>query len=312
MGRKSIARRVWRWGGIAALCAVVVPHASADAAGVPDMRPLKVRHGLRVAPANWGAVDVRDIQVLLEAVAAEVQSIVGAAPDTEFRIRVLPRGGAPRVLYDRGPDGEYLVHLSARNEAWYQYVYQFAHELCHIHSNFDHKERQGDEVAGGNQWFEESVCETASLFALRRLGEVWRAEPPAPRWTGYGPVLTAYADFLLQQDHRRLPADASLAQWYRDNQASLRQSPYQRERNEVVATRLLQVFERAPQHWPAIAHLNADAASAGKEFADYLADWFAACPAEHREVVRETMELFGFAPPLGALAAASATHPAVP
>ncbi|MBI2309103.1 MAG: hypothetical protein HYU78_17575 [Rhodocyclales bacterium] len=314
MGKRKSPLRSWC--AVGSACVVLAAGLPGAQAGtnplVGDAKPARARLAVKVAPGNWGTARASDVQSLLEAVAAEFQRFA-AAPEGEFSefsefgkfaIRVVPRNGSPRVLYERGPEGEYLVHLSARNENWFQYAYQFSHELCHIFSRFDHKERNGHEVATANQWFEEALCETASLFTLRRLGSRWSAEPPDRLWANNPALFTNYADFLQAQAHRRLPAAQSLDRWYRENEAALRASPYLREKNELVASALLPLFERNPELWRALAYLNPTQASAAKDFRDFLGDWYAACPAGDSELtglVGQTMALFGFAPPAVAL-----------
>ena len=251
---------------------------------------------ITVAPGNWGEADYRDIQQVLESVASELRAQVAYPPDATLNIRVVPRSGAPRVLYQRGPAGEYVVQLTARNGRWFQYAYQFSHELCHIFSNFDHKEMQGNEAVTDNQWFEETLCETASLSTLKHLALTWAAAPPARKWVGYAPAFAAYADFLMAAEHRRLPDGQSLSRWYRENQTPLRENPYQREKNELAASALLPLFENTSGNWRAILYLNSDKTSAGKGFEAYLAAWHTACPAEQKELVRQTMALFGIRP----------------
>lgn len=290
--------RFWRARRFAAGLFFALPSlatAAVDAVG-GEVAAARKSIAITVAPGNWGAADVADIQRVLESVADELRLQVGYSPEARLNIRVVPRGVSPRVLYERGPAGEYVVHLTARNERWFQYAYQFSHELCHIFSNFDHKDTSNNEAVTNNQWFEETLCETASLFTLKRLAQTWAEAPPARKWAGYAPTFAAYADYLLTAAHRHLPASLSLDQWYRENQVPLRESPYQREKNELAATALLPLFEQAPGNWRAIVYLNPDKASATKEFRDYLADWHAACPAEQKELVRQTMALFGFAP----------------
>lgn len=248
---------------------------------------------ITVAPGNWGNADAADIQLVLQRTAAEFQAYVAKRGDQPIKIRVIPRFNSPRVLYERGPEGEYVVHLTARDERWFQYAYQFSHELCHIFSNFDHKAVIGDEVANHNQWFEETLCETASLFTLKRLATTWEGNPPARQWIGYGSTFAAYASYLLGENHRRLPAAQQLDQWYQDNRTALQETPYLREKNELAATALLPLFEKTPDLWRAIGYLNADQASAAKTFPEYLADWQAACPPREQELVRQTMALFG-------------------
>lgn len=249
-----------------------------------------------VAPGNWGNVETADIQLVLQSVASEFQSHVGQLREGGLKLRVVPRGVSPRVLYERGAEGEYVVHLTARNDRWYQYAYQFSHELCHILSNFDHKEGSGDSIATGNQWFEESLCETASLFTLKRLAAAWTSQPPARKWIGYAPVFAAYADHLLAETHRHLPAQQSVEQWYAENRSLLRENPYLREKNELLATALLPLFENDANLWQAIAYLNADKSSSRKTFGDYLTDWHAACPPQNQLLVRQTMALLGLKP----------------
>ncbi|MCB1911854.1 MAG: hypothetical protein H6948_03920 [Zoogloeaceae bacterium] len=258
---------------------------------------------IEVAPGNWGRADPGDIRTLLESVAREfLQYAPGFRND--LVLRVVPRSDAPRVLYERGVGGEYIIQLTARDQRWFQYAYQFAHELCHIASNFDHKEVTGDGVAQGNQWFEEALCETASLFTLKRLAASWESNPPRRDWAGYGEAFAAYARTLLSEPHRQLEKNESLGDWYAEHADSLREDPYLREKNEVVATALLPLFEGQPQFWQAITHLNPSRASAGKTFGDYLADWYATCP--DKALPAEVMRRFGFDPDRPPSARASA------
>lgn len=251
---------------------------------------------ITVAPGNWGTGQLRDIQQVLESVADELRGQVAYSREATLNIRVVPRGGAPRVLYQRGPNGEYTIHLTARNERWFQYAYQFSHELCHIFSNFDHKEIKDNEAVTEHQWFEETLCEMASLSTLRHLARTWADAPPAGKWAAYAPIFAQYADHLLAEEHRRLPAGQSLSQWYRENGIALRQSPYLREKNELAAKALLPLFDKAPGNWQAIIYLNPDKAGSLKGFDDYLTAWHAACPSEQKELVRQTMALFGIDP----------------
>lgn len=251
---------------------------------------------ITVAPGNWGTANLSDIHQVLESVANELRGQVAYPPETTLNIRVMPRGGAPRVLYQRGQNGEYMVHLTARNERWFQYAYQFSHELCHIFSNFDHKEIKDNEAVTDNQWFEETLCEMASLSTLKHLAHTWADAPPAGKWAAYAPTFAKYADHLLAEEHRHLPAGQTLSQWYRENGMALRESPYQREKNELAASVLLPLFDKGPGNWRAILYLNPDKANALKGFDDYLTAWHAACPSEQKELVRQTMALFGFTP----------------
>lgn len=275
--------------------------------GAPRKGPVSKKRSIAidVAPGNWGRADVRDIAQVLESAAGELLTHVGSSRG-EISIRVIPRSGPPKVLYERGVDGQYVIQLSARDERWFQYVFQFSHELCHVLSNFDHKEAIGEaKVDEGNQWFEEALCETASLFTLRRLAAVWESNPPTPNWAGYASTFSAYAGHLMGQAHRQLPAGQSLRDWYAQNRASLRESPYLREKNELVAASLLPLFEADPELWRSVAYLNPAKTSAGKPFAHYVADWQAASP--DKTLPDQVIDLFGL-PQGGQLAGMDASE----
>jgi hypothetical protein len=282
------------------LSALVSTHAGA-AAKFDAMDPLgKASKGhaakrravaIDVAPGDWGNADVLDIKRVLDSVAAELLRYV-EPPSNGISIRVVPRAGSPKVLYERGAEGQYVIQLTARDGRWFQYVFQFAHELCHVLSNFDHKESIGGEkVDESNQWFEESLCETASLFTLRRLAVVWEQNPPTRNWSGYGNIFSAYGLRLMSEPHRHLPAGQSLRDWYLENKSSLSDNPYLREKNELVAANLLPLFEAHPELWRSIPYLNPQKSSAAKPFAQYMADWQAASP--DKALPDQVLALFG-------------------
>ncbi len=257
-----------------------------------QVRKKQIELSIEVAPGDWGGADVGEIELVLGSVAAVFLEHVRLARD-DLKLRVVPRSGSPRVLYERGHDGQYVIQLTARDQRWFQYAYQFAHELCHIASNFERRV-VGERAVEDNQWFEEALCETAALFTLKRLGVAWASNPPTRNWMGYGESFAAYAAYLLNEPHRQLAADQSLRDWYAEHGASLKDNPYQRRKNEVVASSLLPLFEQDPHAWRALAYLNPDAASAAKPFAEYLSDWYRACP--DKTLPRRVMRHFGFDP----------------
>lgn len=255
----------------------------------------KLSHGsapsLRISPEGWGETSLDDLKLVLDAVAAE---LAPRFPQRQLgTLRVVYGEGGPMAFYDKSADGDYVIRLSARHSRWHQFVYQFSHELCHLYSNFDNKHARHGEIGHSNQWFEESVCEAAALYTVRRLAERWETEPPAPQFAGYGATLRALADYLLNEPHRHLSSSTSLASWFRSNQSELEESPYLRDKNEVVANRMLPLFEQNPEAVGAIGYLNHDPEDAGRNFEDYLRAWKEACPPTQRGVVQQVIALFG-------------------
>ncbi len=239
--------------------------------------------------ADWDGASLADVTKVLRSAAETLWQHV---PERRLApIRVRPKGG-PIVLYDRGPGGAYRVRLDTGGTYWCQYAFQFAHEFGHILCRHEkHPDATMEHMDQSNMWFEESVCETASLFALRRMAEVWKTHPPYPNWRDFAPSLRSYAEDRLRA--APIPKGTTLAAWYRKHADRLREEPCDRPKNRVVAGVLLPMFEAAPDRWQAVRYLNAGARPEPRSFEEYLADWRRHCPARHRPFVRQVAEAFG-------------------
>jgi hypothetical protein len=200
-------------------------------------------------------------------------------------LEVRPDGG-PITLFKRAPDGAIIIKLNTRDTYWAQYAFQFGHELCHVLCRFDEGDR-------GNLWFEESICEVASLYVLHSMAAEWQTKPPYPNWKSFAPKLAEYADKRLAE--RKLPQGTSLAAWYRAEAAALRADPVNRDRNRMVAGALLPMFEKSPQHWAAVAYLNQQKPAGAQTFEAYLQNWHDRAPVEHRAFITAMAREFGIA-----------------
>lgn len=267
-----------------AACALIAAaafasHASDRQAFEPAANSRALGVDIRISPEAWGSAPVAEIETALYAVADELVSLMpvklAATP-----IAVSHTDGNPVALYERGPAGEYRVRLHASGDSWSLYVYEFAHELCHVLSN--HDQHAGTPVRRHNQWFEETLCETASLYALAAVARSWELEPGASVWKARAPRLRRFFDRLLAEEARRLPAGTSLAAWLADQEPQLRANPYLREKNDLVAKRLLPLFEEEPRRWRALAYLNLHEADPTATLEDYLSHWNEKAPAEYR------------------------------
>lgn len=265
----------WRWAvGFLAVLLTAAGPASAS-------RSRELGIDIRVGHTGWGQVSIAEIETALYAVADELVTVLPAK--LTVPILVSRTRGSPVALYDRGPNGEYLVRLHASGQGWPLYVYEFAHELCHVLSNHDvhvtDKRR--------NQWLEETLCETASLYALARVARAWELAPPSAVWSARAPRLRRFYDHLRAEENRRLPEGASFAAWMAANEPSLRADPYLRPKNDLVAMRLLPLFERDPRRWRALAYLNLDPSDPVAPLSAYLANWNEKAPVEYRGFIGE-------------------------
>jgi hypothetical protein len=235
---------------------------------------------LLVVRDGWEA-DRETVRKTLESTAGELWQFF---PNRELPpIIVYPQGG-PITLFQRGPNGEIVIRLNTGKTYWAQYAFQFSHELCHVLCQYDADPH-------GNDWFEEAICELASMFTLRRMGETWKASPPFSHWKDFAPHLTSYAEDLIRS--ARLSEGKTLAVWYAEHAGQLQGTATNREMNRVVAAALLPLFEQGPEHWEAVTYLNDGSPPTPQSFREFVADWHQHAPEQHRDFIRRIAAEFG-------------------
>ena len=249
--------------------------------------PLSGAMEIRVEAGDWGNARPRDIEAVLTTVA---DTLLPSFPQhAGERILVAYSDAGPSVLLEKSRDGAHRVFLKVRDTRWDQFAYQFSHELCHVFTNHEHRELAPGVLARDHQWFEETLCEAVSLLTLERMTARWEHAPPHPGWLAYAPAFREYAQHLLSERHRHLPANETLGQWFSANREALERNPYLRQENELLATHLLSLFETLPGSLEAIGYLNQSLPAAS--FTAYLASWYDCCPGRHRTFIMEVMAL---------------------
>jgi hypothetical protein len=252
---------------------------------------------IRVIPGGWGAADEGDITRVLTLVASVLApAFPHHAGDT---IEVAYSSAGPHAMFERQPDGAYRVYLDVQDTRWDQFAYQFSHEYCHVVTNVEQRAHQSAALRG-TQWFEEAMCEAVSLLALDRVAVRWGIAPPEPEWRGYASAFRDYARLLNGQAHRRLPSGASLREWYASNRVNLQFDPYQRGKNELVASALFDWLRSSDDALEAIGYLGVSGLRAdggGPRFAAYLERWRVSSPERLRNTIMRVPALFGIASP---------------
>ena len=248
----------------------------------PTQREPKKQQALeiQILAGDWGTAPAPNIQAVCRSAAQAIRKYVPDQNIDPISVRQSPQG--PVVIYGTGSAGERRVLLNVKGTYWAQFAFQFAHEFCHILCNYR-------EAQNPNLWFEESLCETASLFALRQMAETWKTNPPYTNWKSYASALDDYANDRLKNVQ---PQGMRLAEWYRQHAEALRRTGTDRAKNQVVAAALLELLEDSPQDWPAVTHLNRWDKNQSLAFSDYLLDWYRRVPDKHKPFVAKVGELF--------------------
>ena len=155
---------------------------------------------IKVQPDGWGHALPRDIEAVLTDTASHINRLLSAGVTEHVHVIPAPETDwTPRTHVRRSPNAPIFIQLTARDRKWVQFAYQFAHEFCHVVSDYERLENNP------NNWFHEALCELASVFTLRRMAETWPVQPPYLKWADYAGSLARYANDLLSDRERQLP-----------------------------------------------------------------------------------------------------------
>jgi len=234
---------------------------------------------------DWGTGPRENVQKVLQSVADQLLRFCAGRRLGPIIIR--RHEGQPMTLYDKGPRGEYQVLLNSRDTYWGQYAYQFSHELGHVLCNYDRRKE------GRNLWLEEAVCETASLFALRKMAVAWKTDPPYPNWASFAPHLDQYVDALLAARDRRLPPDRTMPQWFQEHADALGGQRHPTKDSRLTAAYLLVLFEDEPTGWESLAWINLGPKDGEIDFRAFLQGWKERTPERQRGFIEKIQRLFG-------------------
>lgn len=223
-------------------------------------------------PPGESIESVQGFAFVLDCISSLFQVFIPSVGNRALRITNDPSRETPICYRD-------LSHIELNTEPiyWAQIAYQFSHELCHYCIS--------DAVSDNLRWFEESVCETASLFFVHALGCRWQnnneqlftssGSPFADELKRYA-ILTArkFTVFDLKDPliRKQLEADC-----------------YDRKRNRYLANLLLPIFVRHPDVWAAVPLLGEIHQPTLEEALDA---WILASPAAAQPGLLEIMALF--------------------
>jgi hypothetical protein len=205
---------------------------------------------IKVSEGGWDAVPANVTAVVLSVAKCFERAVLERDVEAILVEPTTSPSDYPITVIDRTENGEVRILLPVRGPLWARLAFQFAHEFCHVLSNFD----LNPHFSWG--WLYESLCETSSLFALRTMAASWQLSAPYPNWTPYAIGFTDYFEERCNEHGHQLPAGVTFRQWFEANLPLLRDDCVRRADNTVVALRLLPVFEEDADAWRAVRYLN--------------------------------------------------------
>lgn len=240
---------------------------------------------LLVAKSGWGDGLPRDIAAVCASTAETVFQAIKPDLGQEPTILIIPGDKVPMVVGHRGPAGEFVVLLTARDKHWSQFAYQFSHELGHVLC--------GDLSADKPQhWFEEAFCESLSIWTLEKMGITWQTKPPYVNWRDYAQSLSSYAKNLR---HRVEPVD-EIAVWYQKNRDALSRNAYDRDCNLILARHLATMAQEEDQFYQSFYFLRRGVAPSPSTMESVLGAWLECCPQELRSGPMAVGQVLGIKP----------------
>ena len=246
---------------------------------------------IEVEAGVWNGASVADVHAVLASAQDEVWKHCDGleAPG----VKVVFNRGYPITFDQRLPDGRVRIGLDTGGTYWSQFSFQYAHEFAHLIAGHTRPDGAWTGAGNPNGWLEETLCETASLFALRAMSRTWRESPPYPNWRDYSSSLADYARDRLDDPKHQLPAGTTFPQWLDQHLPELRRDCCNRESNTLVAARLLPVFEEHPAAWKTLAWFRHSKAGPDAPVDAHLAGWRDACPPELQPHVERIAKALG-------------------
>ena len=231
----------------------------------------------------WGGLPDSNFERLLLDTASHINRLLRSPWLGVIQV-VKSERGHPWVEYRDSRTDPINVHLAARGPIMTNYAFEFAHEFGHILTGYE------DLEGNSNKWFEEALCELASVFTLRRMGERWPTDPPYSNWWDLAWQFPEYASARMNAPGVQLPPDTTLPDWLAFEEPLLREDPDQRNKSNSVAYALLPLFEERPSGWNTIRALP----NSSDELGDYLAEWAAAVHPDDRQFIVDLAEILGY------------------
>lgn len=218
---------------------------------------------------QWGNAKISVLIQLFRSVIDEFNNLVGVSPSEPLFVQ---RGllGHPRI--ERNKNG-CVVSLSAKGHFWSKYVYEFAHEYCHYLIGVPMESKKETTF-----WFEETICNLASLTFLRRMAVCWKAYdlelvPNKQEQEVLSLLKTAAPnnEMLLQFHLNENPRiDKLLPDWIESKMPILSQPEYQREMYNQMAVVLFDLFEKNPDLWRVIPYLSRPSLDEYTDFRSFI------------------------------------------
>ncbi len=180
-------------------------------------------------------------------------------------------------------DNNYIFLLT-ENHYWCQYAYQFTHEYCHhlIESNFVYNiDKFG--------WFEEAICELASLHSLIQMSADWKEHPAVPERFDYAPEFEIYANKIISKYEDQIVQPVN--ELIKHNIYELSNNRYLRYLTGLIAVSLFPLFKEKPALWDCVTYIGKIKVTNELTFSEFIENWGLLIHENQQNIFKELKSL---------------------
>lgn len=232
---------------------------------------------------GWGQAQLQDITKLLDSIVFDFYANLDLRLITEKKVYVInSKKKVPPTDYPEfiKSDKSNLIYLCTTDMLWAQYSYQFSHELCH--HIIDRDFYLVNDKFG---WFEESICELASICCIDKMSQTWLTNPPYPNWSNYSTSLGDYVTEIIGNTENEISKPFKI--WLMETLDEFFKDRYKRKENRVVALQLFPLFKHRPELWATIQYLKLIEVTDEMTFDSFIDTWTKVVPEILKELLIE-------------------------
>lgn len=200
-----------------------------------------VSNNIILSEQNWGECPIDNLSEVFKCTVGIFDSIL--LKEYQHNISCEINHWEKKYNLCSGDSAGHTIYLTSSGRCWDQYTFQFSHEYCHHLINI---ELTGDMI--GAYWFEETICELASLYCLIKNAQTWKTRPPYYNWAVYASDFEVY--YRKEISKEDMPtSNLSVAEFIKDNISILEQPQYQRGMYTYIAKGIIDIFIAYPSLW---------------------------------------------------------------
>jgi hypothetical protein len=248
-------------------------------------RVLKI--SLIIKTPSWGKAKANEVLKILNSALKTMNTAFDRSFPGNIFIYQDFSDDSPITLYERSPCGAYKINLNATDHYWCKYIYQFSHEYCHVRTNYS-------KVNQRTKWFEETICELASIYVLKKMSVSWKTNPPQPHLKDFSESLAEYVTLIILDPDHKLSAGLNFGDWFKANLPVLERDQYIRDSNSLMALKLLPLFEEHPSLWNSMTYWNSWSNNQGNDIYNYFQSWLEILPEKNRKGAIALADIFNF------------------